>query len=190
VRSLVVGDRPGPADGSVYALFVPTDGSVAAEERVRTRAAALLPRAIVTTQRDLAVREARTWTELDTAVRFALVFVLFVAACSLTVAVVAGLIERRRPFALLRASGMGLSDLRRIVLLETAAPLAATALAGFGLGLLTSYALGTSGGQAWTPPGWDFVGSLTVGLLAALAVTTVTLPLIDATTRFNSVRYE
>jgi ABC-type antimicrobial peptide transport system permease subunit len=186
------GAEPDPATAELplYAVWVPTDGTVAAEERTRTRAVTLAPSAVVTSQRDVAVREVRQWTEIGTVVQMALVFILFVAACGLTVAVAAGLIERRRPFAMLRASGMRVSELRRIVLLETAAPMAATTLAGFGLGLLTSYALGRGGGGSWVAPGAAFVGNLGLGLLAAVAVTTLALPLIDVTTRHDAVRFE
>ena len=60
---------------------------------------------------------------------------LLVAACSLTAGMIGGLIERRRPFALLRASGMRLGELRRVVFLETAATMVVTSVVGVGLGL-------------------------------------------------------
>jgi ABC-type branched-subunit amino acid transport system ATPase component len=44
---------------------------------------------------------------MDNTLRLATVFVLLVAACSLTVSVASGLMERRRAFALLRASDGG-----------------------------------------------------------------------------------
>jgi ABC-type lipoprotein release transport system permease subunit len=68
-------------------------------------------------------------------------FVLVAAARSLAVGMAAGVIERRRPFARLRASGLRLGELRQVVFLETAAAMLVTAAVGVGLGLASSYAL-------------------------------------------------
>jgi ABC-type antimicrobial peptide transport system permease subunit len=144
----------------------------------------------VTTHRDVATREVRLLAELEGWTRLAAGFVLFVAACSLTVSIAAGLLDRRRPFALLRASGLRVGELRRVVLLETAVPMTVTVLFGVGIGLAGSYALSISGSQPWSPPGAGFALALAVGLAAALAVTCVALPLINAVTRHHTVRYE
>ncbi|MGP3917011.1 ABC transporter permease [Nonomuraea sp. 10N515B] len=87
---------PGAAGLPIRALYVLTDGTLAAEERVRTQAALLLPRAILNTQRDTVLQESRLWAELTTLARLTTWFVVLLAGCSLTVGVVAGLIERRR----------------------------------------------------------------------------------------------
>jgi ABC-type antimicrobial peptide transport system permease subunit len=113
-----------------------------------------------------------------------------VAACSLTVGMLAGVIERRRPFALLRASGLRLGELRRVVFLETAAAMLVTAAVGVGLGMATSYAVALFGDLVWT---WPDVGVFTmvgIGVLAALILSTMALPLMDAATRHDAVRYE
>ena len=49
---------------------------------------------------------------------------------------ITGVLERRRPFALLRASGVRLGELRRIVLPETGVPLAVTVLGAVAVALL------------------------------------------------------
>ena len=184
--------EPTAADAAlpIQTVFVRTDGSTAAEERVRTLAARTAPGATVNTQRDFVELEGRQLSEVDTALRLATAFVLLVAACSLTVAVIAGLIERRRPLALLRASGVRVSELRRMVMLETAVPLGLTVAASVGLGLVASYALGAGSASGWAPPGWDFALSMGLGVLVAFAITTVVLPLMDVATRHNSVRFE
>ena len=97
-----------------------------------------------------------------------MVFVLLVAACSLTVSAVAGLMERRRPFALLRASGVRLGELRRIVLLETGVPLVLTALGGMGIALLVVY-LSTPGDE-WAMPDAGFFAGVGGAVLIAFAV--------------------
>ncbi|MGP3959875.1 FtsX-like permease family protein [Nonomuraea sp. 3N208] len=181
---------PNAVGRPIRALYVLTDGTLAAEERVRTRAALLLPRAILNTQRDTVLQESRLWAELTTLARLTTWFVVVVAGCSLTAGVVAGLIERRRPFALLRASGVRLGELRRIVLLESAVPLVLAVVLGAGLGAGASYVMAVSNGDRWFPPGLDFAGGLVAGVLTALAVTMTALPLMNAATRYDAVRYE
>ena len=74
-------------------------------------------------------------TQVSRMVNLALAFTLVIAGCGLAVAVAGGIIERKRPFALLRLSGMHLAELRRVALLEAAAPLLLIALASAVLGL-------------------------------------------------------
>ena len=52
-----------------------------------------------------------------------LVGTLLVAGCSLAIAVVSGVVERRRALALLRLSGMPMSRLQTMAILEAAVPL-------------------------------------------------------------------
>lgn len=112
--------EPGPdADRlPVQTLLIPTDGTPAAQERIRTLAAVTVPLSRSKTSDDLAVGPMLDVTALATVLPYAMVFVLIFTACSLTVSVIAGVLERRRPFAVLRASGVRLGELRRIVLLE------------------------------------------------------------------------
>jgi ABC-type antimicrobial peptide transport system permease subunit len=113
-----------------------------------------------------------------------------VAACSLTVGMLAGVIERRRPFALLRASGLRLGELRQVVFLETAAAMLVTAAVGVGLGLASSYAFALFGDMTWTWPDVGVFAMVGIGVLAALLLSTMALPLLDAATRYEAVRYE
>ena len=68
---------------------------------------------------------------------------LIVAGCSLAVAVGGGLVDRKRPFTLLRVSGVPVSALSRVVLMEAALP------------PRTVIAAGRSG---WRPPGCGRTG--------------------------------
>jgi hypothetical protein len=171
----------------IRTLLVPTDGTPAAQERVRTLAAAAAPFSLARTNQDLGPGQAGVaiW---DAGFRLAMAFVLLVAACSLTVAVVSGLIERRRPFALLRASGVRLGELRQIVLLETGIPLLFTVLAGMALALLVVFA--SARPDQWTLPSGGFFLAAGVATLAAFGLTTIVLPLMDTATRQESVRFE
>ena len=140
------------------------------------------------TSSDLAARTTAELAWVDGVLPPAMAFVLLVAACSLTVATVSGLMERRRPFALLRASGVRLGELRRIVLLETGLPLVITALGGVGTAMLVLYV--STPREEWVMPEVSFFAGLGIGVLAALAVSSLALPLMDMATRHDSARFE
>jgi predicted lysophospholipase L1 biosynthesis ABC-type transport system permease subunit len=174
----------------VVRIYIPTDGTRAAENRVRVQAANLVPNALIHTQDDRVDRDARYLGSLEQLVRVFWYFVLIVAACSLTVGMLGGLVERRRPFALLRASGLRLGELRQVVFLETAVAMLLTAVVGVALGLGSSYALAEFRDLAWHWPDPGVFAMIGAGVLAALLLTTLALPLLDRATRHDAVRYE
>jgi ABC-type antimicrobial peptide transport system permease subunit len=116
--------------------------------------------------------------------------VLLVAAASITLGVVAGLLARRRPFAMLRATGIHLRELRRMVLLETALPLAVTSASGIVLGLAVSAAVASAGSQHWTPPGAGFAAVIGAGLMITLGISAAALPLLKTATELDAVRFD
>jgi hypothetical protein len=181
---------PGAPSRQVLQVYVPTDGTLAAENRVRTQVANLVPNAIINSNRDLVEAEGFLPADLRRLGQVGFLFTLLVGACSLCAGMVGGLLERRRPFALLRAAGMRLADLRRVVLLETAAAMAATSALGAALGVLAAYAVSRFGGRPWQWPGAEVLGYLAGGVLAALVFSSLVLPLLDAVTRHDAVRYE
>lgn len=187
-----ISERAGLADTGlpISTVYIPTDRTPAAEHRVRTQAANLVPNAIIHTQQDRIDTDAFFFGSLEQLQRLVWYFVLLVAACSLTVGMLAGVIERRRPFALLRASGLRLGELRQIVFLETAAAMLVTAAVGVGLGMASSYALALFSDMAWTWPDVGVFAMVGIGVLAALILSTMALPLLDAATRHDAVRYE
>ena len=187
-----ISERAGLADTDlpIGTVYIPTDGTPAAENRVRTQAANLVPNALIHTQQDRIDTDAFFFDSLEQLQRLVWYFVLLVAACSLTVGMLAGVIERRRPFALLRASGLRLGELRQIVFLETAAAMLVTAAVGVGLGMATSYAVALFGDMVWTWPDVGVFAMVGIGVLAALILSTMALPLLDAATRYDAVRYE
>jgi hypothetical protein len=172
-------------------VYVPTDGSLAAENRIRTKAANLVPNAIVNSDRDPIDRNLETFFhDLERLAAVAALFILIIGAFGLATSMVGGLIERRRPFALLRASGMHLGELRRTVLLETAVTMAATSVVGVGIGMLLAYGSTLREGVDWRWPGPEVYGLVGAGVLAALIFSSVALPLLNMTTRHDAVRYE
>ena len=126
-------------------------------------------------------------------VDIAVALTLIVAGCSLAVAVGGGLVERKRPFTMLRLSGTPPGTLYRIVLLEAVLPLAAATLvaagAAYGISVLTVQKLARPG----TPvPVLGHVYYLTMGagLAVSLLVILATLPLLGRITGLENVRFE
>jgi hypothetical protein len=117
----------------------------------------------------------------------AMLFVMLIAACSLTVSTVAGLMDRRRPFALLRASGVDLRHLRWLALLETAVPLTFTVVGGMVAVLSIGYLVAPED-FALPPP--TFFAGVAAAVLTTLAVSMITWPLLGAVTRHDNVRFE
>jgi hypothetical protein len=108
-----------------------------------------------------------------------------------SVAVAAGIIERKRPLALLRVAGMHLSELQRTALLEAAAPLRLIALASAILGLGTSAVVVAS--PAASPGRCHPVGywlNLTGGLVVALGVVAAALRALGRTSAASAVSFE
>jgi ABC-type antimicrobial peptide transport system permease subunit len=183
---------PGPRpSGAVDLLYIPTDGSLAVENRVRTEAANLVPNAIINSDRDPIDYELETFfQDMDRFAAIAALFVLIIGAFGLAASMVGGLIERRRPFVLLRASGVHLGELRRAVLLETTATMAVVSVLGAGIGMLLAYGSTRQGGADWRWPGAEVYGLIGGGVLAALLFSTIALPLLNVTTRHDNLRFE
>jgi hypothetical protein len=117
---------------------------------------------------------------------------LLVAGCSLAVAMGAGLIERKRPFILLRLSGTASRSLYLTVLLESLLPLVATALlaavTGFALAVPVANAL--AHGAPLQLPGHAYGVTMAIGFAICLAVIASTLPLLGRITASDNARFE
>jgi ABC-type antimicrobial peptide transport system permease subunit len=103
---------------------------------------------------------------------------------------IGSLVQRRRPFALLHASGMRIGELRQAVFLETAATMVITSALGVALGLIFAYAAARQGGVAFRWPGLDVFALVGSGVLATLIFSTFALPLVKAATKHDAIRYE
>ena len=66
----------------------------------------------------------------------------------------------------------------------------ATAAVGVGLGLASSYAFALVGDMAWAWPDAGVFAMLGIGVLTALILSLLALPLLDAAPRHDAVRYE
>jgi len=118
---------------------------------------------------------------------------LVVAGCSLAVAVGGGLVDRKRPFTLLRVSGTQAGVLSRVVLLEAAVPLlAATILAAaiaYGTSVLAVVRLAPAD-TAIPQLSHDYYTIMGVGLAIAFGVIAATLPLLRRMTAPATIRFE
>jgi predicted lysophospholipase L1 biosynthesis ABC-type transport system permease subunit len=103
--------------------------------------------------------------------------------------VVAGLNDRRRPFALLRLAGTPLRLLRRVVLLESAVPLLVSAAAALGTGFLAAFLfLRAQLDERLQAPGPAYWGVVAAGLVLSLAIIASTLPALARITGPENAR--
>ncbi len=140
----------------------------------------------------LQIRTARAAT-FEKILYAAVALTLIVAGCSLAVSVGGGLVDRKRPFTLLRVSGTPVSVLSRVVLFEAAVPLAAATLIAaaiaYGTSIMAILRLAPAG-TAIPQLGRDYYTIMGIGLAAAFGVITVTLPLLRRMTAPSAIRFE
>ncbi|HEX7164153.1 MAG TPA: FtsX-like permease family protein [Trebonia sp.] len=140
----------------------------------------------------LQIRTARAAT-FEKIVYAAIALTLIVAGCSLAVSVGGGLVDRKRPFTLLRVGGTPVGVLSRVVLFEAAVPLVAATLVAaaiaYGTTLMAFLRLAPDG-TAVPQLGRDYFTIMGIGLVIAFAVITVTLPLLRRMTAPSTVRFE
>jgi hypothetical protein len=123
----------------------------------------------------------------------AVALTLIVAGCSLAVAVGGGLVDRKRPFTLLRVSGTPVGVLSRVVMMEAAVPLVAATIvaAGIAYGMsMWAFVRLAPTGTAIPRLGSDYYALMGIGLAVAFGVITVTLPLLRRMTSPGNVRFE
>jgi hypothetical protein len=173
----------------VQLLYVATDGSTAAMERVRTLLTAAYPHQQVRTVGDWGTdlqQELAGWRQLADVV---LLTTLPIAGCSLAVSVVAGLSDRRRPFALLRLTGAPLRLLQRVIALESTLPLLAVAAISIGAAFAAS-ALFLKSQMRYdlVSPGPAYYALVAAGLVTSLGIIASTLPLLKRITGPEAAR--
>jgi hypothetical protein len=130
--------------------------------------------------------------ELGRIVTLGVVLTMAVAGASLAIAVTGSLIDRRRPFALLRLSGVPLRNLRSVLLLEAAGPLIAVAIVSGILGVIVSQLLlRLAAGNPSVPlPDASLAILLLAGVAGALAIVAAMLPLVGKLTDLEETRFE
>jgi hypothetical protein len=178
------------ADINFTQLYVATDGTAAASERVRAAVQGIDPVARV----DLAgdpLSQIPQFAEVARIVAIGLIGSLALAGCSLAVATTTGLLQRRRQFVLLRAAGMPISRLRTLILLQAGVPLIAVSALSALLGVAVAQGvLITSGVPSVPLPDASLAVVLGASMVVAMAVVVATLPAVDRLTRPQSLRSE
>jgi hypothetical protein len=125
---------------------------------------------------------------------------LIVAGCSLAVSVAGSLLDRKRPFTLLRLSGTPLRTLTRVVLLESIVPLVGATVVAAGVAIaiaepplraLFSANLGTQQNfAAAAHPDLGYYLTMLGGLALSALVVLATMPLLHRITRPDGARFE
>ncbi|WP_030277306.1 FtsX-like permease family protein [Streptomyces sp. NRRL B-24484] len=173
----------------VQMVYATTDGSTAATERVRTLLDRAFPDHESRMVKDWGSDQQRQLAGFRQLANVVILTTLPIAGCSLAVSVVAGLSERRRPFALLRLGGAPLGLLRTVVALESALPLLVVAVVATGTGLLSAHLFLTSQMHyALVSPGVVYYLLVVVGLVASLGIIASTLPLLRRITGPEAAR--
>ena len=173
-------------------VVVATDGSAAAIVRARTVLEAAYPylgSALTIGERNAQARAQITQWQHDADV--VILASLAIAGCSLAVSAAAGLTDRKRPFSLLRLTGVPLRLLRRVVTLESAVPLLVAAAIAAGAGLLAAdLFLHAQFSVSLRSPGTTYYLSVIAGLLISLGAIATTLPLLNRITGPETARNE
>ncbi|WNM40933.1 FtsX-like permease family protein [Micromonospora halotolerans] len=114
-----------------------------------------------------------------------------IAGCSLAVSVAGGLSDRKRPFSMLRLTGVQLRTLRGVVALETVVPLLLVAAVAIGMGFLAAHLfLRAQLGYTLLAPDGSFYLMVAGGLAVSLAIVASTLPLLRRITGPETARNE
>lgn len=171
-----------------------TDGSAAAKERARTAMErAGLPGLAPVTRADYAAGATLTLThELEAMAYLGMAIAIGISALSLTVATVAGALDRKRTFALLRLGGMPSGHLRRVIATEAAVPLAATLAMSAGLGFFVAWVMLVSLGNELTMRAPDAQYWLAIAASVAIAAVAIvgSFGMVRRSTEVTSTRFE
>jgi hypothetical protein len=176
----------------VDAVVVATNGSPSAIERAQT----VLEQAFPFQGTPVAIEAldpatARLLAMIQDMTDVIIVASLIIAACSLAVNIAAGLGERKRPFSLLRLSGVPTTLLHRVVALESALPLLLVAAVSIAVGLgSAALYLRSQVGIAFALPGIGYWATVIGGLVASLAIIAATFPLLNRITGPEVARNE
>jgi hypothetical protein len=164
----------------IDAVVVATVGSPGAIERARTSLERAFPFQGVPVAVDaFDPSTSRLLAMIQDMTDVIIVASLIIAACSLAVNVAAGLGERRRPFSLLRLTGVPTTLMYRVVTLESALPLLLVAAVSIVVGLASAALyLHSQVGIAFRIPGIEYWATVFTGLAGSLAIIASTFPLL------------
>jgi hypothetical protein len=176
---------------SVDVVVVEAGRSTSALEQARTTLERDFPQNPPQTLSEINANSTRTITELRQMTNVVIAASLVIAGCSLAVSVTGGVNERKRPFSLLRLTGVPLGVLRSVVALEAAVPLLVISVLSAAMGFLAAgLFLNAQLGYTLRAPGRSYYALVGCGLVASLAIIAATLPLIERITGPEAARNE
>ncbi len=123
----------------------------------------------------------------------AVALTILVAGCSLAVTAGGSVVERKRPFTLLRLTGTPVSTLYRVVIAESMIPLLAASVVAAAVGLGISVPVVKAvlpAGAHDAHPGYLYYLIVGAGLLASLLLISATLPLLARVSAPRNARFE
>ena len=174
----------------VQSFVVLTDGSPAALEQTRTMLETAFPTGrFPNTENEWRSDFARTLVQWQRLADVVIVASLVIAGSSLTVALVGGINERKRPFALLRLAGARLAELRRVITLESAVPLLTVSAVAIAAGFTAAaFFLRSQLQYDLKAPAASYYVMVALGLGFSLALIASTMPLLKRVTAPSEVR--
>ena len=177
----------------VQAVVIATDSTPAALENVRTTVETVAPGrlSVPATLGQLSTASIRDAAQLQRLGDLAILLSVIIAGCALTIAVAGSLLERKRPFALLRLTGMSLRALSHVVVFEAAVPLVALTVISAAGGLITAaLLLRALRGATIQMPGPPYYLTLLAGATIALGFVAATMPLLRRISAPENARSE
>ncbi|MEV0717180.1 FtsX-like permease family protein, partial [Asanoa sp. NPDC050611] len=176
----------------LLSVVVQTDGSAAAVEHARTTLASMNPWGrFPASEAEFEADSARILVQFQRLADVVILASLPIAGCSLAVSAIAGLTDRKRPFSVLRLTGVRIRMLRSVVGLETAVPLLVVAAVAIGAGLLAATLfLRAQLDYPLHGLGAGYYAMVGGGLLASLGIIAATLPLLRRITGPETARNE
>jgi hypothetical protein len=178
----------------VDAINVGTNGTNSAVEQARTvleSAPAYTPVSAPSTISGIIAQENSTDDDYQQLANVVILVSLPIAGCTLAAGIAAGLADRKRPFSLLRLTGARLATLRRVVTLEGAVPLLASAAVAIGTGFLAGAIYASEAQQhSMVAPALAYYLLTAAGIIASLGVIAATFPLLKRITGPEVARNE
>ena len=177
---------------SVLTIVTGTSGTTAAIETARTILDNAYPASgPPVTIGEIAAQENARNTEYQQLADVVILTALPIAGCTLAASLAGGLADRRRPFSLLRLTGVPLSMLRRVVTLESAVPLLAVAVVSIGAGFgAAALFLRAQMGYLMSWPDVEYYVMTAAGVVLSLIVIAATFPLLARITGPDVARNE
>jgi hypothetical protein len=173
-------------------IVVTTNETTSAVEQARTTIELAYPgRVPPSTASESKVLKSRRLTSYQQLAEVVILVSLTIAGCSLAVSLAGAVSDRKRPFSLLRLTGVPLVMLRRVIAMETVVPLLAVAVVAVGTGFLAAALfLKSQMDYALHPPGAEYYVTVLAGLAVSIGLIASTLPLLNRITGPETARNE